>query len=180
MQSCDFETLKDYILDKNRYFNKGYADVYKDAVLQGIYTSAITDRQCVFPNDALGDYFYLRQEPAMRHEAMQQERITDNGTQRLVFMDSIIINLVAVVDKAQALVVIDNLRNTLMSYSALSIEPVNSYWNREQIVADELAGMKAENIQAALQRLKNETIVKIAFRTSKLFVPSDCINNPCK
>jgi hypothetical protein len=60
------------------------------------------------------------------------------------------------------------------------VVPISSQWNREIVIADELQGMKQDDIRASLQRLKNETIVKLQLSVSKEYVPSNCIVNPIK
>ena len=90
----------------------------------------------------------------------------------------LIVQLVAVVNNADAYKLVQNLRNTVLMYDKLNVVPVTSSWNREQVVSTELAKMKMEDINAALQRLKDETIVRLALSVSKSFIPSECINEP--
>lgn len=180
MNKADFEAFKYFILGKNPYFNRGFANVYKDDTTKAICAREGKDFTVVFPSDTLGNYFYLRNDTGLKHEAMPAERVSDNGTQRLMFLDSMTLQLVAVVKNADEHLLIENLRNTAMQYQLLYAEPLSSKWNREQVVIEELAGMKSEDIQAALQRLKNETIVRLSLKLSKVFVPGNCINDPVK
>jgi hypothetical protein len=176
MKAEDFELLKQFVLDKNKYFDWGFANAFKDAETQALYVQDGKDRKAMFPNDTLGNYFYLRNEMATRHEVLADERLADNGSQRVVFRDGITVYLVAIVKNADAYLLIDNLRNTAMMYTGMNVVPVQTIWNREQILKEELTGMKKENITPALQRLKNETIVKLTLQCTKIFIPGNCIN----
>lgn len=175
----DFEQLRDFILEQNKYFVNGYALAYKDDVTNAIYVKDGKDVIRLMPVDTSANYFYLRSEAQQKYEAKDPERLTDNGTQRITFLDTQVIYLVAVVNNADAYQLIENLRNTAMMYNGLNVRPTGSNWNREQIVVSELAKMKAEDINASLQRLKDETIVRIQLNVSKVFIPTNCIVNPC-
>ena len=174
----DFEQLKDFILTKNTYFSKGFANAYKDDTTSSVCVQAGKDALRIMPADTLGNYFYLRNDAWTKHEAKEPERVTDTGTQRLTFLDTMSVQLVAVVKNADAYTLIENLRNTTMMYGKLDVMPVTSSWNREQVVVTELAKMRQEDISAALQRLSNETIVRISLSVSKIFIPGNCIIHP--
>lgn len=180
MKQDDFEKLKDFILDKNPYLNAGFANAYKDDATQAIYMRENLELKPVFPADNYGNYFYLRNEESIRHEAQLEQRTTDNGAQRLTFLDAITVQVVAIVKDADAYQLIENLVNTAMMYEGAYVQPLTTIWNREQIVATELKGMKADDVQSALQRLRDETIVRITMNVSKYFIPGNCIENPIK
>jgi hypothetical protein len=178
MLQQDFEQLKDFILQKNPYFSKGFANAYKDDTTNAVFVKDGKDIQRVMHADTLGNYFYLRNDAWTKHETKEPERLTDTGAQRLTFLDTMSVQLVAIVSNADAYKLIDNLRNTAMMYPKLDVIPVASSWNREQVVSTELAKMTAEDIHAALQRLSNETIVRIALSVCKSFAPVNCIIDP--
>ena len=180
MNACDFEAVKDFILSKNTYLHNGYANAYKDDKSKMILAAQGSDVISLLPDDTKGNYCYLRPDAVIKHDAQMQERLADNGAQRLVFLDTATLYLVAIVKDADAFTLIDNLRNTCMMYEAVSLQPTASNWNREQILSEEMAGMRNEDIAAALQRLKNETIVKLAIKASALYIPCSCINPVCK
>src|SRR5690606_21022342 len=112
------------------------------------------------------NYCYLRNETTIKHEAKYEERLTDNGTQKLMFNDVIMIYLVAFVRNADVYDVLENLKNTLMQYKELNLLPVVSSWNRELVVKEELSGAKKEEIATTLKRLKDETVLKITVQVS--------------
>ncbi len=175
----DFEQLRDFILEQNAYFVNGYANAYKDDVTNAIHVRDGKDVQRLLPADTAGNYFYLRNDGQLKHEAKEPERLTDNGAQRLSFLDTQVVYLVAVVNNADPYQLVENIRNTAMMYQNMNVQPVSSHWNREQVVTAELAKMKADDISAVLQRLKDETIVRIQLNVSKVFLPTTCIINPC-
>lgn len=178
MLQQDFEQLKDFILGRNTYFQKGYANAYKDDTTHAVWVKQGKDMQCIIPADNQGNYFYLRNDAWVKHEVKEPERLTDTGTQRLTFLDTMSVQLVAVVNNADAYQLIENLRNTAMMYPFMSVMPVTSSWNREQVVATELAKMPVDDINAALQRLKDETIVRLSLSVTKIFIPANCITEP--
>jgi hypothetical protein len=171
----DFEQLKDFILARNNYFNKGYANAFKDTATNAVCIKQGGDMQVLLPNDTLGNYCYLRSDQQLKYEAQFVERATDNNAQRLTFTDTVTVYLVAIVKDADPHLLLQNLRNTVMMYTALNVVPVAGNYNREQVVAEELSRMKHEDVSAALQRLKDETIIKLTLSVSKSFIPSNCI-----
>lgn len=175
----DFEQLRDFILEQNKYFVNGYALAYKDDVTNAIHVKDGKDVIRLMPADTSANYFYLRSEAQQKYEAKDPERLTDNGTQRLTFLDTQVVHLVAIVNNAEAYQLIENIRNTAMMYQGLNVKPMAASWNREQVLTSELVKMNAEDINASLQRLKDETIVRIQLNVSKVFIPTNCIVNPC-
>lgn len=180
MQRSDFDKLLSHILEKNAYFSKGYANASKDELTGRVLVDKGSDKLVLLPSDVLGNYCYLRNDTQMKHIAAEQQRITDTGSQRLTFNDTMTAYLVAVVKNADTYQLLENLKNTCMSFADMNVVPISSQWNREIVMADELQGMKQDDIRASLQRLKNETIVKLQLSVSKEYVPSNCIVNPIK
>ncbi|HEY9178247.1 MAG TPA: hypothetical protein VIN07_11170 [Flavipsychrobacter sp.] len=178
MLQQDFEQLKDFILLRNTYFSAGFANAYKDDTTHAVWVRQGGDMKRLLPADTLGNYFYLRNDAWMKYEAKEPERMTDTGTQRLTFLDTMSVQLVAVVNNADAYKLIENLRNTALAYAPLNVVPVTASWNREQVVATELAKMRMEDVNAALQRLKDETIIRLSLSVSKTFIPVNCISEP--
>lgn len=178
MTRVDFEQLAQYVLQRNNCFVRGFANAYKDDTTHAIWVKDGTDSKCLLPADVYGGYFYLRNEPVIKHEALPNERLTDSGTQRLVFLDSMTVYIVAIVKDVDAFQLIEDLRNACMSYANMNVVPVISNWNTETVLAEELSKMKLEDVQAVLQRVKKETIVKITLNVMKPFVPDNCITNP--
>ncbi|MBZ0099512.1 MAG: hypothetical protein K8F30_10525, partial [Taibaiella sp.] len=88
MLQQDFEQLKDFILLRNTYFNTGFANAYKDDTTHAVWVRQGSDMKRLLPADTLGNYFYLRNDAWMKHEAKEPERMTDTGTQRLTFLDT--------------------------------------------------------------------------------------------
>jgi hypothetical protein len=167
--------LKDYILSTNTYFGKGFDDVYMDET-----TGIVANGGAIFPNDTLGDYFYLRLPNQSRFDYAAINRVTDCSNTPGVVSD---ITLVACVRKASADRLMTNLLNTISSYND-DVRFVTCQYRSEDVVLRELGRLKKENIEAALQRLGNHTIVSVNFSLSVSFqlrkVSSGCILDPCK
>lgn len=180
MQSKDFEDLACYIMAENTFFHDGYANAQRDEVNGSIYHQQGRDREVILPDDRKGNYFYLRNEPQMIYEAMPAERLTDSNAQRLSFLDTQLVQLVASVHHADAYRLIETLRNTCMKYGRMNVQPISSIISREQVFIEEMPRLKQEDRLAALQRLKDETIVKLTLRVTKLFVPGSCSGDPCQ
>lgn len=180
MTTRDFELLKDFILSKNTYFDNGYANVFKDSDTKKIFTRSGNELVCVFPNDNLGNYFYLRNEAGIQYQPQLAERVTDSGPARLLFNDNVSVQLIAVVKDADAYVLLNNLRNTAMMYKEMNVIPASAIWLSEDVIVTEMAGSEAKDISAALQRIKNETIVRLTLTVSKQYIPNNCIVNSCK
>lgn len=178
MTSADFIALKGYILEKNPYFKKGYANAFKEDVTKQVIAVNKSDFIPLMPNDTLGNYFYLRNDGDIRHAIQDKERLAD--CKILTFLDSINVHLVAIVKDADAWTLLTNLRSTLLSYKGMDIVPTSSSVIREQVVIGEMRGQNEEDIAATLQRLKKETIIRVTMSVNKSFTASSCIVNVCK
>ncbi|RYE25454.1 MAG: hypothetical protein EOP51_04005 [Sphingobacteriales bacterium] len=180
MQSNDFEDLACFIMSKNTFFQDGYANACRDEISNAIYVHNGNERKIVLPNDKMGNYFYMRNEAGITYEALPAERLSDSNAQRLSFLDTQVVQLVAIVQHADAYRLAELLRNTCMMYEEMNVQPVSATINREQVLLEEMPKMKADDMHSALQRLKHETIVRLTLRISKLFIPGNCITNPCQ
>jgi hypothetical protein len=177
MVSNDFELLKDYIIDRNKYFNRGFANAFTNEKNGRVLVKNGRDYMELLPSDRLSNYFYLRNDPTIKHAL--GARLEDFGG-IYSYNDTLNICLVAVVNDADAYQLINNLRNTVLFYKPLSITATQSAFNRIQVLSSELKGVEEEDLIGALQRLKNETIVSVTLQVTKEFNPNRCIENPCK
>lgn len=181
MTTADFTALKNFILEKNTYLGEGYANAFKEAESNKVFArSSSGDLIAVFPNDTLGNYFYIRHDNGLSFSANLAARATDCGPGRLGFNDTATLQIVAIVKNADAYSVIDNLRNTAMMYTGMDVIPTAAIWNREQVLLEEMSGAEGSEKQAALKRLKDETIVRVTCICGKTYTPSTCIKDPCK
>lgn len=178
MKASDFELLRDHILRANTYFVSGFANAFSDTVTDSVYARADGDLRPIFPDDRLANYFYLRNEQSETYSV--QKGYEDSGPGRATFLDSLVINLVAIVTGADPSVLINNLRNTCLMFKGYDVSPVSSIWQRENVVVSEMKGFNGDTITGVLQRLKDETMIKLQLKVSKEFIPNRCIDNPCK
>jgi hypothetical protein len=179
MTSKDFESLRDHILTLNPYFTLGFANAYKDTLTDAIYSREKGNTKVVFPEDRLGNYFYLRNDP-------NSSFVSTQGTQDCAFGkasydDRLTVYLVAIVSNADEFELINNLRNSCLRFGNMNVIPTNAMWQRENVMLTEMQGFDESEIAKALTNLKNDTtIVRIQLQITKQFIPSKCINNPCK
>lgn len=181
MTLANIIALKDFILSKNSYLSDGYANVFKDEATGQIIGYHGDDIISIFPDDTNGNYFYMRNEE-IKFTQVPGERITDNGAQRNMFIDNLSIVLIAIVAKADAFTLMNNLRNTMAMFTGMDITPTGGSFNRENIVIGELRGSKPEDIRTTLQNLNNQTIIKLNITAQQYYQPNTCIYdclNPC-
>lgn len=158
--------LKKYILSNNPYLDKGYIHAF---LKDGVFCHEGSDLLQIFPNDNVGNYFYIR-----NIDAPQYVKIGDHPK---VYQDKNKMVMVCMVDKANPAILISNLRNTLLNFG--NIDVTSSNQDRELILVSELRGMGKEKIQHALQRLNTQTIVSINFVLYTTFIPNCNILNNC-
>lgn len=177
MTTQDFEELKDFILSQNKCFTSGHANAYKGDATQMVYAKNKDGNiKMVMPLVEPEDMFYIRNDMWMKHDAKELESLNPEN-KRLTFLDTMSAQLVAVVNNIDSYQLIEQLRNTVLSYDKLSVIPVTSSWNREQVIATELNRMKIEDVHAYIRRFKDESVVRISLSVSKHFIPASDITN---
>ncbi len=175
MLKAKLEMLKEFILTNNTYFTSGYANAVQDDE-----TGIVHERVPLFPNDALGNYFYLRVQRGVQFSYEGMYKMSDA-------VGSVGINaqivLVACVRNADADKLAENLVMTMSRYYPEYIKLQQVLYQSEQVVGQELALLSRENIQAALQRIDSDyTMVSLLFSYAAPIIvqPLKCITNPCK
>lgn len=174
MIQTSITALKDYILTWNTYFTNGYDDVYMDE-----NTGIVANDKPVFPNDKIGDYFYIRLPQQTRFDYTAASTINDCSNTPMLDAE---LTLIACMRNASADILMTNLVNTISSYND-AVRFISARYNSEDVVLQELSRMKKEKVDAALSRLGNHTIISVTFRMLVNFklrkVSADCILNPC-
>lgn len=173
METNDFVKFRDFLLGELPFFQAGYVNCFKDAEMNGIYTRNKEDLIPVFPQDKFGNYFYLRNDMTVN---FAPERSFNLGCEK-GYIDTINIDLIAMVRGADAWKLINAIRNTVVKFPDMQIRAVNALWNREQIVRDELRGM--DGTEKAVARLRGWTVAKIRLLTAQKFLTGDCDINVC-
>lgn len=180
MTSADFIAFKNFVLEQNTYFNAGFANAIRMPQNNQILAPANNgEYEAIFPADTYANYFYLRGEGDIKYQAQEKERLTDSGKNRLTFQDTATFHIVAIVNDADALKLVENLRTTAMAYTVLSAIPISANYNRESVVNEEMKDMDKKVIIKALQNMSDQTIVRVTLAVNKTFIPG-CIINPCK
>jgi hypothetical protein len=178
MTSQDLESFKDFILERNPYFSTGYANAFKDGETSGIYARVNGNLKSIFPDDRVGNYFYLRNDP--NAQFISKSGLSDCGSDKAIYDDRLTVYLVAIVNDADEFSLISNLRNTSLLNKGMIVIPTGAMWLRENVVLTEMSGFEDEDKMKALARLKGQTIVRLQLQVTKEFIPSKCIINPCK
>lgn len=178
MTTNDLKALRDHILTKNTYFSNGFFNAFVDGETSAVYTVENGNLRSIFPDDRLGNYFYLRNEPNMKFAL--KTGLEECGVGKFIFDDTITVYLVAIVNDADEFELINNLRNTLLSAKGLIAIPTAAMFQTENVLIDEMKGFEETAMIEALTNLKNQTIVKLTLSISKEFIPNKCIDNPCK
>lgn len=180
MDNTDIIAFTEFVKTTNTYFANGYADAFvmpEDGRVM-IYTGK--DFKSVFPSDVLGNYFYVRSDAGVTFNLQDAQRLSDCGAASYVFMDSATYYLVAFVRDADRYKLINNLRNTCAMYGDMFVIPQSALWVKESVTANELAGVPETDLQRALQRLKDYTIVRLTLSINKKYTSSECIEDVCK
>lgn len=177
MTNTDFILLRDHILDKNKYFNQGFANVYQDATTGLIYQGDSSEKFAVGIDDTFGNYFYLRTDPEIRYNDSRPQ-LRDSKPS---LDENVRSYLVAVVDDARPKDLVQCLLDTLLKYSNERIRPVRAIYIREAAIAKELSKLVKEDVEYALQNLGERQVIIIEFEFNTRFspLPDNCIINPC-
>lgn len=170
MVKSTIERLRKYILQANSYFNEGVANVYLDPE-RGI----ANENGIVFPDDTRSNYFYLRLPDNVTFSQGGQFSVVE--CQPGLGVNAQVI-LVAVVSNADEDKLIQNLVNTVQSFSSdKSFQ--SAIYKKEVVVRQELGWMDASRLSATLQRIPDASIVSVTFTLIDNFIYNDCIINPC-
>lgn len=166
--------LKEHVLLKNTYFNKGFAFAYQD---EGVWSDE-DDKEPIFPRDNLGNYFYFRLPNDIGLVSLPETAVSD--CQFSIGASASVI-LVACVRGADNDLLMKNLINTLQTMPVFRATFGNGIIIKEKVVRQELSDLDAANLQAALQRIpKDYSIVSISFTITNPINLNNCIENPCE
>lgn len=175
----DFIDFKDFILLKNTYFDRGFANAFVLPSSGRVVMEFGNELANVFPTDTEGDYFYLRLDNGVSFNRNDAKAATNCGTGRTGFDDIATVYLVASVKKADVWTLINNLRNTSMWFTGFNAYPTGVLTTTEEVIANELRGATEEEIKAALQRADSHTMVRLSLSVQKTYVANTCITDPC-
>lgn len=178
MYSDRLIALVDFIKLHNPFFANGFAGAWQDQDTGQVWAPTVSGRRPVFPEDQLGNMFYLRVGP-MRFEESELYPMADcqtTGTD--VNLDLI---LIATVRDADPLMLIQRLTNVVSLFDASAITLKGAMSNRESVVLAELSRADDKAKDAALQRLRNQALISITFtfRTPVGFKTLDCLPPIC-
>lgn len=177
MITADLDVLKDWILEKNKYFNAGFADAWQDP-LSGLIAIGNNERLSVGIDDRYGNYFYIRVNEEIGYSASREQLkdgvISTDETARCF--------LIAIVKNALPKELARCLLNSLIRYQDQRIRPVRSIIKRESVVASEMKDIGKESLQYILSNLKDVQVVSIEFQMTTIFhsINDNCPCEPCE
>lgn len=179
MTHKDFEDFRDFILSQNKYFTSGYANAFNDSETGLVIVRDGGDLIPIFPEDSAGNYFYIRVEPSMIFSPIAG--LSDCGG-ITTYNDRINAYIVAIVDDADDYKLINALRDTCSKYKSMYVQATGANWLRESVVNLEITASERKDdiISSFLQRLENQSIVRLAVTITKEYIPNFCITDPCK
>jgi hypothetical protein len=173
--------LTAHILKYNTYFNKGFSNAFQDEET-GIVWGKDDNKDLlkIFPNDALGNYFYMRPQPKGSFVSMPEVKMSDTRP-GLGLTNQI--TLVAVVKNANADILLNNLISSVQAFSQSYITLNSWIAQTELVIVNELSKLKDKaEIEAALQRIKpDQKIVALLFTIGApyTYYALNCLPNPC-
>lgn len=183
MIATQLPALVSRILALNPYFDAGYGDVFTDERLGYMFRNPKDGSPTpVFPNDTLGDYFYLRMPQTWSFSNSPGDLIAD-GISYATLSGTVF--LVAYVKNADAdklaLNLITTLRQQGCAGQGAAISLLSASAQRDIVLLQELSGLSEEAQEIALQRLgEGITLVSVSFTYTAPLPFNTCITDPCK
>lgn len=167
--------LEQFIRKYNPYFDGSFSDVRQD-MITGFVMSGETP---VFPDDTLGNYFYLRI-PANMNFDYSKEYIIAEGVNPIGIKVPVV--LVACIKRGSAHTLLENLLTTIQQYLPDDIKFTSATHLKEIVIAAELAKIPKENIESALDKVSEDySIVSVSFVFTIPYQLRElnCIKTPC-
>lgn len=174
--------LKNYILQRNPYFNQGFSNVHYERLTGRITADEHRVEILAGVDDHKGNYFYIRTEDGFSYAPLRQVSNCRPATQ--VYTAGM---LVAVVRKGNAKDLHYNLLNTLLSYRGPDesyTQPVTGRIFASDVIETEFASLEDKDIKSIIARaaLQELTLVSIAFRINfEVHAANEtCYKTPCE
>lgn len=171
--------LKNHILQYNTYFSSGFEDV--SITENGMVYAHLDNSKIIFPDDTLGNYFYLRTADRTTTNYSSGYKANDCQNNFNITPSIILVACMRGTDKYQLL---DNITSTLIYYSA-DLRVSEILGESEAVIVRELSKVKKEVRDKALaNKDKNYSIISISFTVTVPYNPiditkEDCLPNPC-
>lgn len=165
--------LEDYIMEYNKYFVESFYKVSMDPKGYIMFGDSP-----VFPADEFGNYFYLRI-PNNYQFDYDKQYILHEGDSNIGIKIPVI--LIACVHGGDPDVLLENLITTLQQYQPDDIKFTSATSQKEIVIAQELAKIKKENLEAAQQKIDPDyalASISFTFTTPYEFKNLNCIKAP--
>lgn len=171
------KALGEYIKDHNPYFANGFTYAWQDTETGQIWAESGGKRP-VFPEDRLGNMFYLRITSIDFQDAEYFPMLNCQSTGTDAVLSIV---MVCVVKDADPVLLLSRITNTLALFGAGDIKLLKADVIRESVTLTELNKADEAARRAALQRLKNQAVISInfTFRIPVDFQALDCLPPIC-
>lgn len=178
MTNKDFDLLKKWVLEKNKYFQNGFANLHYDNISGRLRSTEGDEDIAAGIDDRFGNYFYIRHTGGVQYRR-SSEQLSGCRNGQDIFVSC---TIVCVVNDAMAADLNLCVLNSLLRYRDADIKPIRGLIVREEVVKKEYPNMKPKALEVILQNLGNKTIISIDFEFGSAFHPNgdDCPCQPCK
>jgi hypothetical protein len=180
MWKASLKSVRDHLFATNPYLRAGYSAAWMDDYANKLL--ALGDNGevvTVFPQDNVGDFFYLRIPNQVKYEEDSAQNMRECSVGYRTKADIV---LVCMMRDADADMLVTNLVSSLQSYDSAYLRVKSAVYQNEYVIAQEF-GKNKNLAEAALARVKkNTTFVSITFALEAPFkyINVNCITKPCK
>lgn len=123
----------------------------------GVYGTVNNKKEMLIPNDRLANYLFIVTGDIINHNAVFS--VSDCANKQS-YQDNAQIDIVVVSDVCKYDMLAD-IRKALQTFTGANILLIKTDISRNAIVRAYMSGRDKDDIERALQRYKNETIIKI-------------------
>lgn len=177
MTTNDFEILKKYLLEQNKFFNSGFANLVYEPISGRLRSTINEDNIAAGIDDRFGNYFYIRSTGSVNYRRSTEQLSNCRNSQDVYTSATIVCVINEGVPNDLNLAVL----NSLLLYTDADIKPVRSLLVGEDVIRKEYANMKAKSLEYILQNLGKKTIISLDFEFGLTHHPSQSCNfSPCK
>ena len=172
------ENIKNSLLEKLKFFNNGFANVYLDETASKYVSLDGKENIALGVDDRYANYFYIRSSGDIRINKSRQQLVNCSTT---IEMTSSMV-LFANIQKGNPEKLLECLINALLISVGEDFEITRAETTNEKVIKSEYIFLGLDAVKSILLRTFNRTFVKIEFTLFKEMQPNDksCYTcNPC-
>ncbi|WP_312208276.1 hypothetical protein [Empedobacter sp.] len=168
--------IKNEILEKMKFFNNGFSDLFMDYTAERLVSYKENTSISYGIDDRFGNYFYLRNDGDIK-VSKSRDRIIDH-IPNIELSNPIV--FVANVANADPNELLKCLLNSLGTNNEIEIN--KAFITNEKVIKSEYSFLNIDAQKNILSRIGDRSLVKISFTIFEIFQPNDrdCVKcNPC-